>query len=340
MAEWVIEHGIGEIRAALIDGERILEARILPEGELIAGTILRARLIARMPERGQGVVAWDGGEALIAPLPAGVTQGAETLVEIRRPAISEPGKPKRALAIPAAFDATPSPVRFERSRETEFGAGFSTTLATNGGVRALRPTDPDLLEAAGWSELLEQAATGAVAFPGGALNLHLAPAMTLIDVDGTLSLAPLSVAGAREAARAIRRLDISGSTGIDLPGTDKAARNAAADAIDAELPQPFERTAVNGFGFVQIVRPRRRRSLPEIYAMEGPLAHARALIRRAERTGGAGERTIAAHPSVIAEIERRAAWTEELARRIGAPVALRADPALAISSGHVQARFA
>ena len=340
---WIVEHGIGEIRAALIDGEHILEARILPDGELIAGTILRARLIARMPERGQGVVAWDGGEALLAPLPAGVTQGAETLVEIRRPAISEPGKPKRALARPAPAGAT-LPVCAEpveaRAPDTHVDRLGADGMEGIEGARILRPTDPDLLEAVGWSELLEQAATGAVAFPGGALSLHLTPAMALIDIDGTLSAAALSVAGAREGVRTIRRLDISGSIGIDLPGTDKAARNAAADAIDAELPQPFERTAVNGFGFVQIVRPRRRRSLPEIYAMEPPLAHARALIRRAERTGGAGERTIAAHPSVIAEIERRPAWSEQLARRIGAGIVLRADPALAISSGHVQARFA
>ncbi len=335
---WVVEHGIGETRAALIDDETILEARIVPEGELIAGTIVRARLVARMPERGQGVVAWDGHEALVRPLPAGVTQGAETLVEITRPAIPEPGKPKRALARPAASGSTP--VRFERSREIELGADFSTSLDTNEASRILRPTDADLFEAAGWSELLEESYTGAVTFPGGGLSLHLTPAMTLIDVDGTLGAAALSVAGARAAAHAVRRLDITGSIGIDLPGNDKAARHAAADAIDAVLPQPFERTAVNGFGFVQIVRPRHRRSLPEIYAMEAPLAHARALLRRAERTGGAGERTIAAHPLVVAALRERPDWIAELARRIGTTIALRAEPGLAISSGHVQARFA
>ncbi|MES2337354.1 MAG: ribonuclease [Pseudomonadota bacterium] len=340
MAEWIIERGIGEHRAALIDGDTILEARILPDGELVAGSTVRARLIARMPERGQGIVAWDGHEALVAPLPAGVTQGAECWVEITRPAIPEPGKPKRARARPVGGTSTPSPVRSERSREVEFSTSFSTALETNGERRVLRVGDPDLLEAAGWSELLDEAATAMIRFPGGALSLHLTPAMTLIDIDGTLAPSALSIAGTRAAAYAIRRLDISGSIGIDLPGTDKASRHAAAEAIDAILPQPFERTAVNGFGFVQIVRPRRRRSLPEILAMEPALAQARALLRRAERTGGAGERTIAAHPSVITEIERRPDWIAELARRIGTSVALRPDPALAISSGHVQARFA
>lgn len=321
MAEWIIEAGIGETRAALIEDGRILEARILPEDDLIAGTILKARLIARMPERNQGIVAGPGGEALLRPLPKGVTQGAETLVEIVRPAIGEPGKPKRALARPAEA-ASDAP-------------DFTSSL--DGPVRTMRIGEPDLLEAAGWSELLEEAATGEIAFPGGTLTIALTPAMTLIDVDGTLAPSTLAVSGARAAAEAIRRLDIAGSIGIDLPGSgDKAARLAAAEAIDAILPQPFERTAVNGFGFIQIVRPRRRRSLPEIYRMEPALAHARALLRRAEHVPGVGERTITAHPAVIAELT---AWQDALAARTGTAIALRPDPALAISAGHVQAAF-
>lgn len=325
MAEWIVETGIGETRAALIDDDRIIEARILPEDDLVAGTILTARLVARMPERNQGIVAGPGGEALVRPLPKGVTQGAETLVEIVRPAIGEAGKPKRALARPA-------------SGEPNTGPEFTATLG--GPVRAMRIGEPDLFEAAGWSEVLEEAATGTVGFPGGALGIALTPAMTLIDVDGTASASALAVSGARAAADAIRRLDIAGSIGIDLPGAgDKAARLAAAEAIDAVLPQPFERTAVNGFGFIQIVRPRRRRSLAEIYAMEPALAHARALLRRAEHVPGVGERTITAHPAVIAEIAARPDWQGALASRTGTTIALRADATLAISAGHVQAAF-
>jgi len=321
LAEWIVEHGIGEIRAALIDEDFIVEARILPDGDLIAGTIVRARLVALMPARGQGIVAWDGGEAIVAPLPHGVPQGSEAVVEITRPAIGEVGKPKRALARPA-----PSAVA-AHAAAPDLPIG-----------RTARVGDPDRLEAAGWSELLEGAATGSIGFTGGALSIVLTPAMTMIDVDGIDSPSRLAVLGAGEAARAVRRLDLGGSIGIDLPGCDKAARIAAVAAIDAALPQPFERTAVNGFGFVQIVRPRRRRSLMEIYAMEPALAHARALLRRAERTPGVGERTVSAHPAALAELAARPAWLDELTRRIGAPVVLRSDPALAISAGHVQAR--
>ncbi len=337
-ADWYIEYGIGETRAVLIDGEAILEARILPDGELVAGTILEARLVARMAERNQGIVEWRDGEALVTPLPHGVTQGALTLVEIVRPATPEPGKPKRARARPAqpgaAIGPGPSPLA-----DLPGAALLAPHAADLPGAALLAPHAADRLEAAGWSTLLEEAATGVVAFPGGALAIFATPAMTLIDIDGTLGSAPLAMAGARASAQAIRRLDIAGSIGIDLPTLpDKAARIAAAEAIDAALPPPFERTAVNGFGFVQLVRRRTRRSLVELHADAPALFAARALLRVAERTGGAGERSLTAHPSVIAEIEARPAWLAELARRLGTSVALRGDPGLAISGGHVQAR--
>src|SRR3546814_20874469 len=87
--------------------------------------------------------------------------------------------------------------------------------------------------------------------------------------------------------RSIRRLGITGSIGIDLPTMNgKAERMAAAEALDRALPQPFERTAVNGFGFMQIIRRRTRPSLPELVQADPALAAALALLRRPERQGG------------------------------------------------------
>lgn len=323
MADWVVERGIGEVRAArIVDGE-IVEARIEPDDALRAGTILPARLVRRLPVRNEGVVAWEDGEALLSPLPRAVTEGATLLVEITRPALSEPGKPKRARARPAAPDAQP---------------GHGPSIADRPDARVIGPFGRDLLGEAGWPLLIEEATTGQVAFSGGALSIALTPAMTLIDIDGELAPAALAVAGARAAAAAIARLDITGSIGIDLPTVnDKAARLAAAEAVDEVLPQPFERTAVNGFGFLQIVRRRSRASLPELFAHVP--AHARALLRQAERTGGSGERTLSAHPAVIAVIAARPDWIQAVERTLGASLALRADNALAISAGHVQARF-
>jgi hypothetical protein len=47
--------------------------------------------------------------------------------------------------------------------------------------------------------------------------MSLTPAMTLFDVDGALPPADLARAGAAAAGRAVRRLGIGGSIGIDLP---------------------------------------------------------------------------------------------------------------------------
>lgn len=325
MAEWLVERGIGEDRAALIENRAIVEARIRPHDDLAPGTVLRARLARRIPPRNQGIAVWDGGEALLSPLPRGVTEGASLSIEITRPAISERGKPKRALARPSEDAPRPAPP-------------LADTL--DGPVRLLDWREGDALEAAGWSELLEEAGSGIVSFIGGTAHIAMTPAMTLIDIDGEGAPGDLAISGAAAAARAVRRLDISGSIGIDLPTVaDKTVRQAAGEAIDAVLPQPFERTAVNGFGFVQIIRRRSRLSLMELYAHDSLLSHARALLRIAERSKGAGERTLHAHPHIVHAIESRESWAIELSQRIGAPIALRADPALAISSGHVQARF-
>ena len=79
----------------------------------------------------------------------------------------------------------------------------------------------------------------------------------------------------------------------------------------SHLPAPFERTAVNGWGFVQIVRPRRRTSFVE--AVRAPGFAALELLRRAARSG-VGGRTLAAHPAVIGWLEAHPALVGRTAR--------------------------
>ena len=110
--------------------------------------------------------------------------------------------------------------------------------------------------------------------------------------------------------------------------------SALAEAIDAALPQPFERTAVNGFGFVQIVRPRLRASLVEL-AQDRAVFEARALLRRAALEPP-GPKRLVAHPAVIAIFESRQAWVEALSRQVGGSVGLRADAALPISGAYAE----
>lgn len=317
MAEWVLDEGIGEHRAALIEDDLILEAAIdRLDDRLRVGAIVAGKIGERV---GQGAwLATAQGDTILDVVPRGLSQGRTLLVEIVREAIPEPGrlKPPRARASEAT------------------GERAAPTLAECfPDARRLSAHDPDLLERAGWSELIEQAETGEIDFPGGALRLSPTPAMALFDVDGPLPPAELAVLGARAAAQAVRRLSIGGSIGIDLPTLgSKAARIAAAEAIDAVLPQPFERTAVNGFGFVQIVRPRPRASIPEQIRADPASTVALALLRRAGH--GHGARTLVAAPAVIERI--RPEWIDQLARRIGGTITLRAEPALAISAVHVE----
>jgi hypothetical protein len=328
--EWLYEAGIGEARAALVEDSTILEALIEPDdGGAQPGAIHAARLAEILPGRRGGLLVLDTGEeALIDPLPEGVAEGGTVFAEIVRAAIPEPGRPKRAKAkaVAKADASRPAPSLRERIEAT----GIPVTQISAHG--------PDRLEQAGWSELLEQAATGAVPFPGGALRIDPTPAMTVIDVDGALPPAELAVAGARAAGEAIRRLGITGSVVIDLPSLDaKAGRRAAAEALDAALPQPFERTAVNGFGLLQVVRKRMRPSILEHVRYDAAAIAARTLLRRAERIAGAGPRTITAHPAVIATLEAHPDWISELARRTGAEARLAADPTLGLWAGHVSA---
>ncbi|SFS03987.1 ribonuclease [Sphingomonas jatrophae] len=323
-AEWVWEAGVGETRAALIDDDAILAARIERDGALREGTVCRGRLLRMLPETNRAVVRLDGGEeVLLRPAPR-LSEGAAISVVITREPIPEEGRlrPAHARLAEQGAAAAAAPTLAER-----LGAGGVP-------VRRLLSHQPDALEAAGWSELLDEAASGAIAFTGGLLRLSLTPAMTLFDVDGQLGADALAVAGARAAAVAIRRLDIGGSIGVDLPTVAKPARAAAAAAVDAILPQPFERTAVNGFGFLQIVRPRSRASIPELVRGNPALSAALALLRRAEREPLHGRRTLVAASAVLARIMPE--WQAELARRLGTDIGLRADADLPISGGYVE----
>jgi hypothetical protein len=326
MADWYFEHGIGEDRAALIDNGRIIEARVEPhDGGPKPGTVTRARMTEVLAGRSAGLARLDDGEEiLVAPLAKEITQGLDVTVEITRMRIAEPGRAKRAQARIAARDAgqADGPTLEERLN------------ASNHTVIRLASHDKDALEDAEWSAVLEQAETGSVAFAGGALRISLTPAMTVIDVDGALRPAELASAGAAAAGSAIRRLDICGSVVIDLPTlSSKTERQAAADAFDNVLPKPFERTAVNGFGLLQIVRKKARPSLMEIFQYDRGAALARALLRRAERSAGIGPQTITGHPAVVAHLSSD--WIGELQRRLGCDVMLKEDPALQLSGGHV-----
>lgn len=313
MPEWLYEAGIGEARAALAEDGRIVEAVIeVEDSGPRAGTVSQARIVETIVPRLRGRVTLDTGEdALLEGIPPGLSEGRSLRVRIVREAIPEPGRSKLPKAVAALDedDLQPGPDLLARIR------------ATGVPVRQCHAHEPDLLEAIGWSEVLDEAENGEIAFPGGALRLSVTPAMTLFDVDGSLPAAQLSIAAAAAVGAAIVRLGIGGSIGVDFPTMpDKAARKAAGDALDAALPLPFERTAINGFGFMQIVRRRVRASLPETLRKDPAGAALRATLRRIEREAAAAPGPVILPAQIAARLAVRPDWQSELARRTGRPI--------------------
>lgn len=301
MAEWLFEAGIGEQRAALIDVDgHILRARIAVDGAgPQPGLIAPARLIERDLARLD-----TGDEITLVRPPAGITLGAAIRVEITRAAIPEPGRPKPPRG--RVTDAPPRPAPTLRES------------LTDAPVRELRAHEPDALEAAGWSEVLEEALTGDIAFPGGMLRFWPTPAMALFDVDGDPPLDALAVRAATAVAAAIERHDIGGSIGIDFPTlAGRDARQAVAAALDSRLPQPFDCTAVNGFGFMQIVRARTHPSTAELLRSDPVGAAARAALRQIERTPASAPNRFRLPPKVRARILAHPAWMAAIVQRTG-----------------------
>lgn len=312
----LLEVAPGASRALVLDGDTVVEAHFeRADDPLPVGLIAPARLA----DRRQGVVVLCGTEAQLAPVPADWPEGQTRLVEVLRPARPDGMRDKQARVAAHDGPARPAPTLEQR-------------LATAGHTVTPVPAHgPDALGEAGWDAVVEEACSGRVDFPGGRLLVAPTPAMLVIDVDGTGDLARLAEAAARAVAALIRRHGIGGPVVVDFPSLGGRAPRAVVDAILAEtLPPPFEKTAMNGFGLVQIIRPRRQLSLFEQAARPGFAALE--LLRRAQRLVGATR--IEAPVSVITWLAARPALIAECARATGGALDLMARDGA--GSGHVQ----
>lgn len=314
MAEWLVEEGIAEHRAARIEGDRIVEARVEWPGRLAAGWVVEAKLIARASGSGRGTALTDTGEEVVVDrLSREASEGALLRLSVTRAALHGPGRFKRALGRPShAAPARPS-------------------LADRLGAK-LVPRFPG----EGWDELIDEALAGEVAFAGGALLFAPTPAMTTVDIDGTLPGRALALAAIPALRSALRRFDLGGSIAVDFPTlADKADRRAVDGALDVALADwPHERTAINGFGLVQLVARLERPSLLHLAAWQRPAFVWRRLLRRAERLAGAGAVELALHPSLERAIEPE--HLAELERRTGVSVTVRKVATLAPEAPQAQ----
>ena len=146
MPEWLIERGIGETRAVLIEGGEIIEARIELDGTIAPGTIIAARLVNSGTNGRNALAVAEGGAEFLLPRGApGLTQGATLNIEVTRQAIPGAEPWKRALA-----------------RVTDKPTFASAALAERLGGRSLTfPAPEDELGDLGWDDLIDEARPGA-----------------------------------------------------------------------------------------------------------------------------------------------------------------------------------
>ncbi|MBL0966559.1 MAG: ribonuclease, partial [Blastomonas sp.] len=140
-------------------------------------------------------------------------------------------------------------------------------------------------------------------------------------------------------AQAIAWFDLGGSIGIDFPTLQtKEDRRAVDEALGAALADwPHERTAMNGFGFVQLVARLSGPSLLHRFARARLGMAARMALRRAELAADAGTGRVlllTVHPALKAKLKD--AWLDELSRRAGRVLEIAVDPTLALEAVNTQ----
>jgi hypothetical protein len=290
LPEWLVEEGIGEHRAILVERGAIIGARVDWLEKVRPGLIAPAQLVSKPRGAARGLARFDdGSEVLVDRLPASVNEGKTLLLEVTRAAIAERGRNKLPQSRPAADGAAP---RDGQSLLEELQAGELH-------VTRCRPADGAFNDL-GWDELVEEALSGAVAFANGSLVIDATPAMTVIDIDGNLPPLGLALAAIPALVQSLRRLDIAGSVAIDFPSIEARKDRQAVDAALAEALVDWrgERTAMNGFGLVQLVSRLERPSILARYRRARGRLGMVTLARRAESAPGHGSLLLCAHPAL------------------------------------------
>ena len=354
--------GPGEIRTGLIEDGRLAEFRLIRprrgEAALIAaGEHYIARVIERLAG-GSALVSLGGGHEAVLDRAGSVAEGRLVAVEMTRSLIPEPGRWKRAK-VRAIADSAPSTEpgwhpqgepweSFLMRAASQVSAVICPDAGTANEVSAIIgdavpvEVNPADIDDADFETLIEQAVTGDFPIEGGSLSIERTRAMSMIDADGTGDALALNWAAAREIPRLLRLLDIGGPVGIDFVSMRGRAERLEIDTALAEacaVLGTHERTAINGFGFAQIIRPRTGPSVPEMLCgtTQGRLSlesRAIALLREAGRSQGTGPRRLVAPPEIIGLIR---AWPEEIAAlqsSLGVQIELVPDPT-ATGYGHV-----
>jgi ribonuclease G len=340
MIEVLRDHGPGEWRVAMAEQGKIVEIHLRRIGELLPGETGMARLRSKS-RAGNFLITHDGQDILVRSAIA-EPEGAMIPYCITRSAIAEPGQIKCAQARLA--EASAAPVCADATWDAHVAG-----LAGNAGADSVQaPSRPYDL-----GPLLDQAALGLVqggdALVDFSISFERTKAGLIFDIDGTSRKGhgahAINLAAADLIPRLLRLYHVAGSVVIDYIASasksERLAIGAAFDAASKADPRPYERSAVNGFGLMHVVRAKTRPSvLDHLFGTNtnsiSDETQALWLLRDAARSSGVGLRTITASPAVAKFLgaPHYAILLDQLSQNLGAAVTVVADDSIT-DYGHV-----
>ena len=315
----------GERRFAVVENRNIVEIHIQRDALWALGECGAGRIDRKTPS-GAFVVADDGRELLLRSK-TNAPDGARIHFAVTREAISEPGriKPPEIMLRDSAHD------------EPLIGkdALWDARLVSLGQSAINAPI----------AEGFDVAIAGQSQLGDVTISFQRTKAGLLFDIDGVGDAFAINRIAATEIARLLRLYQVGAMVIIDFVSMEsKAHRTQIAEAFDAASladPRPFERTAINGYGMMQVVRARPRPSvLDQLFgtriAALSDETQAYWLLRTVAQSSGFGVRTVTARPEVAAllDCESWAAWRGQAARLAGADMVVVADEK-ATGYGHV-----
>ena len=341
----------GEIRVAAVDEWGLLDYAIWRPGQPDGvGDVHRGRVTAVMPGMAGAFVALAGADGFLPDSAGAIGRGIGDVLAVRIVRAAQGGKGPRLAAV--AEDAGTGPPCLLRP-----GPNAVLRLAAlhPGPVRvddpalaaALRPALGDRVTAgSAWTDAVDAAiaalSSRVATLPGG-LRATIEPTAALVAIDldtaeataGRERKQPKQEAANRAAlpalARQIRLRNLSGAILIDLAGLSTRRRPALAGAIGAALAPDPVGPRLLGFtagGLAEIQRPRIHPPLHELLA--GPHAAGLAALRRVAADADAARPPwLRAAPGVASALEADPVALPALAHRLGRPLVLRSDPALA-----------
>ena len=305
----------GERRAAFVENGNIVEIHLQRDALWALGEYGAGRIDRKTPS-GAYVIADDNSELLLRGK-MGLPEGARIMFEVTREAIAEPGRHK-----------PPEIILREGACEPLMGkdALWDARMASLG----------QSIVKASIAEGFDVAIAGQSHVGDVTISFQRSKAGLVFDVDGIGDAFAINMIAATEIARLLRLYQVGAMVLIDFVSMEsKAQRTQVADAFDAASladPRPFERTAINGYGMMQVVRARPRPSILDhlfgtrIAALSDE-TQAYWLLRAVAESRGFGVRSVTARPEVatLLQSERWSAWRAAAVRLAGADMVVVAD---------------